>query len=216
MQMPRWLKFAIAVLVALSFVPLVVAYRYRQVRKPRPRLHLVFDMDDQSKYKPQEPSDLFADGRAMRPRIDGTVPREELVGDPELTTGRRADGSFVDAFPVAVDRELLLRGQDRFNIYCAPCHGWDGFGQGVVARRADRLQEGTWVPPTSLHDKTVRERPVGHIYNTIRNGIRNMPAYGPQIPVRDRWAIVAYVRALQRSQNARLEDVPEDRRGTLR
>lgn len=215
MQMPRWLKFAIAVLVALSFVPLVVAYRYRQVRKPRPRLHLVFDMDDQSKYKPQEPNDLFADGRAMRPRIDGTVPREEIVGDPELTTGRRADGSFVDAFPVAVDRELLLRGQDRFNIYCAPCHGWDGFGQGVVARRADRLQEGTWVPPTSLHDKTVRERPVGHIYNTIRNGIRNMPAYGPQIPVRDRWAIVAYVKALQRSTSATLQDVPPDKRAEL-
>ena len=216
MDMPRWLKFVIAVLVALSFVPLVVAYRYRQVKKSRPRLHLVFDMDDQSKYKPQETHPLYADGRAMRPPIEGTVPREAVVGRPELTEGRDAAGRFVERFPVPVDRALLERGRDRFDIYCAPCHGWDGSGRGMVALRADRLQEGTWVPPSSLHDKTVRERPVGHIYNTIRHGIRNMPAYGPQIPVRDRWAIVAYVRALQRSQNARLEDVPESQRGALR
>ncbi len=216
MSMPRWIKFALAALVAFSLVPLVVAYRYRQVKKPRPRLHLVFDMDAQAKLRSQQESALFADGRAMRPAIEGTVPRERIVGRPELTEGRRPDGSFVESFPVPVDLELLARGRDRFNIYCAPCHGWDGYGQGPVARRADELQEGTWVPPSSLHDKPVRERPVGQIYNTIRNGIRNMPAYGPQIPVHDRWAIVAYVRALQRSQNAPLEDVPEPQRSSLR
>ena len=81
-----------------------------------------------------------------------------------------------------------------------------GYGDGIVARRADRLQEGTWVPPSSLHDDTVRQRPDGHLFNTITNGIRTMPAYGPQIPERDRWAVVAYVRALQRSQRARVED----------
>jgi hypothetical protein len=91
-----------------------------------------------------------------------------------------------------------------------------GYGDGMVAKRADELMEATWVPPSSFHTELVRSRPVGHLYNTITNGIRNMPAYGPQIPEHDRWAIVAYVRALQLSQNADVSDVPAELRSSLR
>ena len=115
-----------------------------------------------------------------------------------------------------------MAGQDPMALYkthCAVCHGTAGFGDGMVAKRADELAQlgkANWTPPTSLHEDVVRLRPDGHLFNTITNGIRNMPAYGSQIAVEDRWAIVAYVRALQRSQNARVEDVPEDLRPTLR
>ncbi len=97
---------------------------------------------------------------------------------------------------------LVERGRDRFNIYCAPCHGLDGSGNGMVNQRAQELQEPKWVQPSNLTSDVVRARPVGHIYNTVNNGIRNMPGYGAQVPVEDRWAIVAYVRALQLSQAA--------------
>jgi mono/diheme cytochrome c family protein len=122
----------------------------------------------------------------------------------------------VEVGPLAVDLGVLQRGRERYDIYCAPCHGLAGYGDGSVAKRAEALQEGTWTPPTSFHTELIRQRPDGHIFNTISNGIRNMPAYGPQIPVADRWAIVAYVRALQRSQNATVDDVPPEIRAQLR
>jgi mono/diheme cytochrome c family protein len=102
------------------------------------------------------------------------------------------------------------RSQRRPCIFCAPCHGLGGAGNGAVSQRADRLAEGTWTPPTDLAGQLVRERPDGEIFNTIKHGIRNMPGYGPQIPVEDSWAIVAYVRALQLSRNATLDDVPSE------
>jgi mono/diheme cytochrome c family protein len=123
---------------------------------------------------------------------------------------------WVAAVPIEVDREVLQRGRERYDIYCSPCHGLVGSGDGMVAKRADELQEGTWTPPTSFHSELLRGRPDGHLFNTISNGIRNMPAYGSQISVEDRWAIVAYVRALQRSQNATVEDVPPEIRAQLR
>ena len=110
----------------------------------------------------------------------------------------------------------MKRGKERFDVFCAPCHGLAGNGDGLVAKRADRLQEGTWTPPSSLHTDLVRSRPDGQLYNSIANGVRTMPAYGSQIPVPDRWAIVAYVRALQRSSNARVADVPAELRSQLR
>lgn len=100
-------------------------------------------------------------------------------------------------------------------MFCAPCHGLSGYGNGPVAIRAEELEQGTWTPPASFHTELVRERPAGHIFNTISNGIRNMPAYGPQIPVEDRWAIVAYVRALQRSRDAKISDLPDGVRSDL-
>jgi mono/diheme cytochrome c family protein len=172
-------------------------------------------MDNQPKYKAQARNMMFADRRAMRPPVNGTVARGTTLGDPALMSGKVGE-DWVEAIPVSIDRAALERGRGRYDIYCSPCHGLAGFGDGMVAKRADELLEGTWTPPTSFHTDLLRERAAGHIFNTISNGIRNMPAYGPQIPVEDRWAIVAYVRALQRSQNATVEDVPPDIRAQLR
>jgi len=143
------------------------------------------------------------------------VARGDLEGSAAYRTGRTGDG-WVTAFPVPVTEQLMRRGQERYDIYCSPCHGLAGYGDGVVAKRADALQEGTWTPPSSYHTDLVRSRPAGQLFNTITNGIRNMAAYGAQIPVADRWAIVAYVRALQRSQAASVADVPPELRRQLR
>ena len=120
------------------------------------------------------------------------------------------------AIPVPVTESLMKRGQERFGIYCAPCHGLAGFGDGIVAKRADRLQEGIWVPPLSFHADAVRARTAGEIFDTISHGIRTMPAYGPQIPVEDRWAIVAYVRALQLSHLGAVDDLSPESRARLK
>ena len=172
-------------------------------------------MDNQPKFKAQSRNPMFADRRAMRPPVAGAVARGETLGEPALMSGKIGQ-DWVETIPVEVDRALLNRGHERFDVYCSPCHGLAGFGDGMVAKRADELQEGTWTPPSSFHSDLLRKRAVGHLFNTISNGIRNMPAYGPQIPVEDRWAIVAYVRALQRSQNATVDDVPPDIRAQLR
>ena len=215
MNLPRWLLFAVVILVVLSWVPLALIMRARVTSSPDPRIHVIPDMDNQPKFKPQERNPMFADRRAMRPPVAGTVPRGATIDSPALTTGKDG-GDWLEVSPIKVDLALVRRGRQRYDIYCSPCHGLAGFGDGMVAKRADELLEGTWTPPSSFHTDLVRGRPAGHLFNTISNGIRNMPAYGPQIPVEDRWAIVAYVRALQRSQNATVDDVPPDLRARLR
>ncbi|MGD8439725.1 MAG: cytochrome c [Holophagae bacterium] len=214
--MPRWLTSTVVLLVVLSWIPLALAVRARVVKKAEPRIHIIPDMDNQPKVKPQSRFVLFADRRGMRPPVPGTVARGTVIGEPALTAGRNLDDSFIEAIPVPVTSPLLQRGRQRYDIYCSPCHGLSGYGDGMVSRRAEQLQEGTWIPPTSFHTEVVRGRPPGHIFNTITNGIRNMPSYSSQIPVADRWAIVAYVRALQRSQDATVDDVPADLRAQLR
>jgi mono/diheme cytochrome c family protein len=210
---PRWVVPALIALAALALVPFAYVARARASRSPVPRIHLFQDMDNQPRFKSQQANPLFADRRAMRPEVAGTVAHGELREDERLFRGVDG-GQWVREFPVTVDRALLDRGRERYGIYCAPCHGLAGYGDGMVSRRADRLQEGAWVPPSSLHADTVRSRPVGHLFNTVTHGIRNMPAYGASIPVADRWAVVAWVRVLQRSQHATLADVPEkDRPG---
>lgn len=213
-DVPRWLLYAAAVATALALVPLALIARARVVTSAEPRIHLIHDMDHQPKFKAQAENPLFADGRAMRPHPAGVVAAGSFVADEGLTTGRRG-GVWLTTVPVPVSAELLRRGEERFNIYCSPCHGLAGYGDGPIAVRADALQEGTWTPPSSLHTELVRSRPDGHLYNTIANGIRNMSAYGPQIEVADRWAIVAYIRALQLSQGATMDDVPSELRGQL-
>jgi mono/diheme cytochrome c family protein len=212
---PRWLVYALVLLAALALIPFALIARSRASTSSRPRIHLILDMAKQPKLKTQAANPLFADGRAMRPPVPGTVARGDLEGEEAYRTGRAGD-IWVAAFPVPVSDQLMRRGQERFDIYCAPCHGIAGYGDGPVAKRADALQEGTWTPPSSYHTDLVRGRPVGQIFNTITNGIRNMAAYGAQIPVADRWAIVLYVRALQRSQDASVADVPSELRRQLR
>ena len=214
--MPRWLISIVVILVALSWIPIALALRARVVKKTEPRVHIIQDMDNQPKVKAQSRLMLFADRRGMRPPVPGTVARGAVIGDSALMLGKSNDESWVETSPMQVTLSLLERGRQRYEIYCSPCHGLAGYGDGMVAQRADQLQEGTWTPPTSFHTDLVRERPEGHLFNTISNGIRNMPSYGSQIPVDDRWAIVAYVKALQRSQNATIDDVPADLQAQLR
>ena len=177
----------------------------------RPPVHLNQNMDFQARFDAQESSAFFADGRAMRPQVAGTVAMGELNDDPHLYTGRIGRGEVDDAFaptlPMEITRDLVARGRERFNIYCSPCHDASGRGQGVVAMRG--MKEGMVAVP-DMHSAALRAMLPGKIFHVISNGARSMPSYAAQIPVRDRWAIVAYIRALQLTQQARLEDVPEE------
>lgn len=203
------------VLAALALVPFACIARARAVRTSAPRVHVIPDMDQQAKFGPQKVNPLFADRRSARPPVPGTVAQGELREDDHLYRGI-VNGDWAATFPMEVDGALLTRGTERFNVYCTPCHGLAGYGDGMVSKRADELLEATWVPPASFHTDLVRSRPVGHLFNTVTNGVRNMPAYGSQIPEHDRWAIVAYVRALQLSQHADIADVPAEIRSSLR
>ncbi len=158
------------------------------------------DMVDQPKYKPLAQSDLFDNHQAARPLVSGTVAREQLRSDTPYFTGK-SGGQLVETVPVPVTRELLSRGQQRFNIYCAPCHGRDGYGQGMVVRRGFKT-------PPSFHIDRLRNGPIGHFFDVETNGFGVMPSYASQIPVADRWAITAYVRALQLSQFAPVAMAP--------
>jgi len=221
-ERPDWLILAGLIAFCLLLLPPVWVYRATVSKSAKPRIHLVPDMDNQARYKSQQGNPAFADGRAMRLPVEGTLARQDewaLGTDPHFYEGQ-VGGGWAQTFPpqVEINEQLMRRGQERFGVYCAVCHGLDGSGNGIVAKRArDKPQISTgWVPPSVLTDATVRERPVGHLFNTITHGIRTMPAYGDQIPPADRWAIIAYLRALQRSQQATLNDVPEDRRSQLR
>jgi mono/diheme cytochrome c family protein len=228
--MPRWLVYLVLILIALAMIPPALIAWARTARSEVPRIHIFQDMDAQAKVKPQQVGpvrddglSIFADGRGMRPPVTGTLARGDIVDDEHYLRGVVGEG-WAGTFPARtpVTLPLLQRGRERFSVYCAPCHGLAGYGDGIIHRRAMKLVanpalgNGTvWVQPKSLHDPDIRVQPVGQIYNTITNGIRNMAAYGPQIPVADRWAIVAYVEALQRSQNAPPEDVPAAQREGL-
>lgn len=173
------------------------------------------DMHDQPKYEAYEGSDFFTDSTSNRVHQEGTVARGFLNEDQALYTGVMGNPndtgsarSFVASFPYPIDAHMLNRGEERYNIYCAPCHAQSGFGDGMVVRRGYRK-------PPSLHQERLRTQPVGYFFDVITRGFGVMPSYADQIPVRDRWAIVAYIRALQLSQNANLADVPQDQRGKL-
>src|SRR5688572_5234506 len=165
------------------------------------------DMHDAPRYEAFEASATFADNRASRVAPAGTVARGWLRDDEALYTGK-INGETVDQYPFAIDATMLARGQQRFNIYCTPCHGKLGDGQGMVVQRGLRQA-------ASYHQDRLRQEKLGYFYDVITNGFGAMQGYADQIPVRDRWLIVAYVRTLQLSQHASLEDVPADRRGTL-
>ncbi len=205
---PRGVVLTFIAIGAISLIPLANVGLARARRSDAPRPSFIPDMDKQQKFKVQEESELFADGMAMRLPVPGSVARGELRDDDRFYRGK-IGGEWVRDFPIPVTFELMKRGRERFEIYCAPCHGIDGSGVGMTAKRAEELEQAKWVPPANLHDGAVRAREVGHLFNTISNGIRSMPPYGRQIPTLDRWAIVAYIRALQRSQRAALDDVSE-------
>lgn len=214
-KLPTWLRVMLIAVPIAAAIPIAIAARARVRTSDEPRIQLIQDMAFQPKYRVQSRSDVFSDGRAMRLPISGVVARGRADDDDHYyrgytTTTDAASNetqNYFDGFPaqVKVTPELIGRGEQRFNIYCAACHGRDGSGNGLVHQSASALMakgEANWTPPMDLNNEQVRTRPAGHIYNTINMGIRNMPAHGPQIPVPDRWAIVAYVRSLQISRGA--------------
>jgi len=158
-------------------------------------------MANAARYDPLEASDFFSDGMSARPRVAGTVARGEMTADPFFDSGRK-NGQVADGFPMPVTLDLVNRGQNRFDIYCAQCHGRVGDGNGMIPARGYRR-------PPSFHTAVLRNRPTGHYFDVMTNGFGAMPPYRNQVSPQDRWAIVAYIRALQLSQNATVADVPE-------
>ncbi|GIW40245.1 MAG: hypothetical protein KatS3mg076_0822 [Candidatus Binatia bacterium] len=165
------------------------------------------DMHDQPRYEPLEESRFFEDGRSSRPLVEGVVPRGFLREDPVRYTGRTEEGLARD-LPFPWTREILERGRERYDIFCSPCHDRAGTGQGMVVLRGFRR-------PPSFHEERLRSAPLGHFFDVVTNGFGVMPSYRSEIPVDDRWAIAAYIRVLQRSQHASLDDVPPQRRREL-
>src|SRR5206468_6132876 len=157
------------------------------------------DMHDQPKYIPLRQSTFFADQRSARPLVAGTVARGQLRDDPLLFTGK-VNGADATIFPFPIDEKVMARGQQRFNIYCSPCHGRTGQGDGMVVQRGYRR------PPT-YHQDRLRDAAVGHFFDVMTNGFGAMPDYAAQVSPPDRWAIAAYIRALQLSEHARVDDV---------
>lgn len=221
---PRWmLFFGVLGAFAAALPPFIIA-RVRATPDENRAVHIFFDMDFQPKFKPQSQNPLFADGRAQRPDVLGAV----AVGETKIDMHRYegvVDGKWADGLPAGMQMTdaFLKRGQQRYNIYCSVCHGYAGFGDGAVNKRAMELMSNSegpvygtaWVQAKSLHDPLVREHPIGMLYNIATHGIRNMAGYGAQIELEDRWAIAAYVKALQLSQNATIQDVPPELRDKL-
>jgi mono/diheme cytochrome c family protein len=204
--LPKAFFYIAIFVVSLALIPPVVIARMRTVPSSRPPVHLIQNMDNQPKFRAQQENILFVDDRAMRPRLAGTIARGDMTTDTHFAMGMVGD-QWATSFPdgVTVDATLLDRGQNRFNIYCKLCHGKQGLGDGIIHQRGMHLlsigADGTqWVPAKNLHEEAIVDQAVGRIFNTITNGVRNMSGYASQISTADRWAITAYVKALQFSQ----------------
>lgn len=165
------------------------------------------EMHDQAKRTAFQKSNFFADLRASRPSVPGTVARGRLFLDEHFHTGR-VDGELATTFPFPVDRGVLERGRERYGIFCSPCHDHAGYGEGVIVKRG--MQR-----PVSFHAERLREASPGYYFDVITNGFGAMYDFADRVPAEDRWAIVAYIRALQQSQNAALDDVPAAERASL-
>jgi len=165
------------------------------------------DMHDQPKYRPLRGSDIFADKRSARPFVPGTVARGTLREDTVLYTGKIGN-DFVTEIPAKVTADLLARGQAQFQVFCSPCHGRTGRGDGMIVQRGFKK-------PSSYHVDRLRQMPIGYFYDVITNGFGAMSDYSAQVPPQDRWAIAAYIRTLQYSQYAPAADVPADKHAEL-
>jgi mono/diheme cytochrome c family protein len=167
------------------------------------------EMDEQPKYqRPYQESKFFADGRSARPLMAGTIPRGFLRDDTAFYAGQKGD-LLIDEIPMKIDRAAIERGRDRYNIYCLPCHSPTGDGQGMIVKRG-------FSPPPTFHQDRLREAPSGHFYHVISNGYGAMYSYASRVAPEDRWKIVAYIRTLQLSQNAKLDDIPASEQSKLK
>ncbi|MGB5295479.1 MAG: cytochrome c [Thermoanaerobaculia bacterium] len=166
------------------------------------------DMHDQAKYEPLEESSFFDNGMASRPLIEGTIAREMPTQKTAFHTGRTPNDEFVTELPMELERALLDRGRSRFDAFCSPCHGQTGDGLGMIVRRGFKQ-------PTSFHDQRLRESPVGYYFDVMSNGFGQMSSYASQIPAQDRWAIAAYISALQLSQNIPVDSLSAEEQQQL-
>jgi mono/diheme cytochrome c family protein len=210
-QMPKWITAFIVASTAFALIPFAIAAKARNSHSTQPHIHIFPDMDFQPKFKADTASDLFADGRVNRGEIAGTVARGALNADDTFYRGLEG-GKWTEGLPAQVQAQvsetLVRRGQVRYNVYCAPCHGYDGHGNGAVPQRV-AATGGNWAARNLVEAGGVAiKMPNGQLFNTISNGFNTMMGYAQQIPTADRWAIVLYVRALQRAHNAAEGDVP--------
>jgi mono/diheme cytochrome c family protein len=166
------------------------------------------DMRDGSRLKPLEPLDFFPDRQSARPLVEGTIAQGQNRMEDELLFTGHVNGQLSNTLPMPLSRELLERGQERFNIFCSPCHDQTGAGLGIVVRRG-------FTRPPSFHADRLREAPLGHFFDVMTRGFGAMYSYASRVPPEDRWAIAAYIRVLQAAQDARLADVPEQERERL-
>ena len=166
-----------------------------------------YDMQNEPKSIPLRESMFFSNGSSARPLVQDTVARGTLQDDEAFYTGK-VDGKEVDTLPFPLTKDVLDRGQQRFNIYCTPCHDLEGTGQGMIVRRG-------YKQPPSYHIDRLRQAPIGHFFDVMTNGFGAMPDYRAQVMPRDRWAIAAYIRALQVRRHATIDDVPADQRQVL-
>lgn len=187
----------------------------RGMKSDAPPIHPNLNMDFVERFEAQEANPFFADGASQRMPVAGTVRRGELrtTENAPFFFGRDATGTLIETIPVAVTPALVERGQERYQIFCSVCHGIAGDGRGIIAVGNGGLGYGFAVP--SFHTDALRARPDGYLYDVILNGINSMASYGHELPPSDRWAVVAYVRALQRSQLAAPEDLPQTERERL-
>jgi mono/diheme cytochrome c family protein len=215
-KLPSALVYTLIIVVVASLVPFALFAKARSSKMSEGRRHVVWDMDFAPAYKAQAGNPLFADGRAMRVPPEGTVALGQLNVDDHLHKGKTLSGDWALTLPagIAADEDTMERGKVKFETYCTPCHGAAGEGNGMVHQRANSLQQG-WVPPTNLHEERIRTMAAGEIFNTVTNGIRNMQGYGSQIVPEDRWAIILYVRALQKAGAAPSGQLKETDRAQL-
>lgn len=220
-QMPKWITAFIVASTAFALIPFAIAAKARTSRSAEPHIHIFPDMDFQPKYKSDQAMELFADGRENRGELSGTVARGSLNADDLFYRGlehKDTGDQWAAGFPrqLEINDQLMKRGKNRFEIYCTPCHGYDGRGMGAVPSRV-AAGGGAWQARNLVDasNPVAINMPNGQLFNTISNGYNTMMGYAAQIPHADRWAIVLYVRALQRSQNASLEDVPPDHRSGM-
>jgi len=220
-KMPKMILGFIIISASLSLVPLAFIAKARASTSDKPHIHIIPNMDFQPKAGAQDGFDIFADGRSAQPYVDGTVARgaENLKESDHFYRGL-VGGDWAQAFPeeIPLDMRTMKRGQNRYNIYCAPCHGQSGDGQGVVNSRAEavRTADSTWVQPSNMLEAQFVKLPHGQIFNTISYGIRTMPGYRAQIPEADRWAIIFYVRALQRAECESASNIEAGKRGAIK
>jgi len=216
-RMPKWITAFIVASTAFALIPFAIAAKARTSHSSEPHFHIFPDMDFQPKIKSDQALDLFDDGRANRGEIGGTVARGSLNADDVFYRGLD-NGQWTTGYPkqLPLTDQLMKRGRNRFEIYCSPCHGYDGRGAGAIPQRV-AAGGGAWQARNLVDasNPVAISMPNGQLFNTISNGYNTMMGYAAQIPYADRWAIVLYVRALQRSQNASLDDIPADHRSGM-